>query len=222
MNEAKKNLKKAISIQPDYPVTYVNLAHLYSLKSEIKDAVEILKLGLKNCVKNNHHILYYKLGDVYNSNKEYDSALAALQKAFELNPNYLPSLFLAVDVFIIKKNYKQAAALLSRAYKIKPRDIFILNRLAYVYIKSGNYNVAEKLLRRSIMNRPNSQAYLYFSLNYTYQGNFDRAIFFIKKSIRLARNGNEYKKILDEVKSNPGFNLIRNKEEFGNALKRKK
>ena len=112
---AEKTYQEAIHINPDYLQTYFNYASLIA-DSAPKRALEYLHLYLKG--KPNDIEALTLAGTLYNSLKDYTSAIISLEKATSLNPNHSEAFMeLAWANYYLKKkedacnNWKKAQAL---------------------------------------------------------------------------------------------------------------
>ncbi|MFH1778481.1 MAG: tetratricopeptide repeat protein [Candidatus Omnitrophota bacterium] len=86
LDEAEKEYKKAIELDPKLIDTYNNLGCLYVKRAEFAKAKEIFDDALKINAKSEK--IYYNLGVIYAQENNFEKANALWKKALEINPNY--------------------------------------------------------------------------------------------------------------------------------------
>lgn len=101
---AKKNYKKSITLKPDYPNPYFNLANLLSNEGNFAAAVEVFK----NCLNFNElKPAAYRLMSLIHKFKEEDDVLLTSFKLFEQEKENI----------IYRKNFHELYFALSKAYE---------------------------------------------------------------------------------------------------------
>jgi Tfp pilus assembly protein PilF len=77
--------KRAISLDPNNPVAYHNLANTYKKIGRIKEAIEEYQKAI--AVDKNFIFSYLGLADLYFRNKNYSKAKEILEKALLISPD---------------------------------------------------------------------------------------------------------------------------------------
>jgi tetratricopeptide (TPR) repeat protein len=105
-------------------------------------------------------------------------AVAALEKAVQLNPNNDRYKYVLASAYVGKVRYKDALAILSDLLKRHPEDPLINYALGSVlYIEGTDLDAAENYLRRSIQLQPDQVgAYYYLGMTVFKKGDQDQAV----------------------------------------------
>lgn len=87
MEEALKEWKKALELNPEFPEVHFNLGVYYNGKNQLEEASEEFEKAL---MANNYFLnAYNALGNVYMRMGENQKAVETLSKALEINPDYV-------------------------------------------------------------------------------------------------------------------------------------
>ncbi|MHB8481119.1 MAG: tetratricopeptide repeat protein [Nitrospiria bacterium] len=94
---------------------------------------------------------HYNLGQVFDKMNQFEAMEKEMQKAIELEPNYVNALnYLGYSYAEKNMKLKEARELITRALKIRPDDGFIIDSLAWVYYRQGDLDKAVTELKRAI------------------------------------------------------------------------
>ena len=109
--------------------------------------------------------------------KEYDAAIAELDRADAGKPLSMDSLKLRADIQITQKKYDDAAATLAKAIALSPNDAQLHGGLGRLYLQKRDFASAETELKIALRMEPNNLVF-WKDLSSTYYlgGNFASAI----------------------------------------------
>lgn len=85
--EALEDYQRALEIDPNYSYAYNNIANIYDLRGKYDDALEYYTRSIE-LGGGNLHIPYYNRGNLYFEMGEYETALADLESALNIDPTY--------------------------------------------------------------------------------------------------------------------------------------
>jgi len=131
------------------------LGFIYAVTGRAELAVyelnQLLKAGLESVQ------LYGSLGHVLYTLKRVDEAIAALEKALELNPEYANALNSLGYIYAESDAHaERAIELCRRAVKQQPRNPAYLDSLGWALYKKGSLREARKTLRKALDLAPRS------------------------------------------------------------------
>lgn len=151
-NSALKETEKALKLSPD-DFTALN-AHvdILAAKNDIKGIEK--DLGKIKKIYPDNPLGYYRMGQVYQSQKKYDLALREFESAFRLSHNGAEPMAGIVNVYMAQGKPGQAISFLSQNIKESPDNIVAHKILAEVYQSQKRYADAENELRRAIEINP--------------------------------------------------------------------
>ncbi len=150
-NEAEKQSKRALELDPNSGDTHIFYAHLLSntgrhaeALAEAKRARELDPLNLRINAMEGLFLLHARLTD---------EALARLQKTFELDPNYYIAHMFASSAYIEKGLFAEAIGEARKARELSGVSSYPTAFLGYALAKSGKQaearSVLEELLKLS-------------------------------------------------------------------------
>jgi len=183
-DEAEKSFLKAIEYNPKYAIGYRTLAWLKEMTGDHKNAIEWAKMALKYSPNDTETLLLLSLINM--DLKKYTVALATLQRAIELAPDYgrayynLGLVYEKLGVLeLALENYLQAIK-----YKGDPNAYV---EAGYIYLINQEYDKARATLEESI--REGCFPFIaYYYLGYTEKmsGNSNKEDEYFKKSVKSA------------------------------------
>lgn len=128
---------------------------------------------------------FYRMADFY----------AAIEKAYELNPENSDVLYFMSISLYERKRFKEAEPLIEKAVKLDPKNPEKLAHLSFVYGRLGETNIMEQLsykskaikaINQALKLNPNFEdAYTAWGVGYHYFKNYEVAITCFKKSAEL-------------------------------------
>ncbi|WP_244943766.1 tetratricopeptide repeat protein [Vibrio algivorus] len=155
LDEAEKNFKKAIDVEPIFVPAYVNLADVYRLKKQEVLAQKVLEQGI--VISPNNASLYYAKAMSYVRMQQKSLALIELEKAAQLSENnehyqYTYSLLLKDQ-----GQPREAVRALEKAYNVSMANPELAYALAQSFIELKDNASALKYakeLQRLVPNNP--------------------------------------------------------------------
>ena len=172
--------------------TYLKISDLYLDIQNYENAKQHL-LELKN-YKDNRVDIYYKIGELYHSKKDYVKAIKAFTIGIELikksdKANWY--IYYSRGMAYERSNkWKKAEQDFLYALKLFPDQPLVLNYLGYSWIDLGkNLEKAKKLIKKAVELRPND-GYFIDSLGWAYYrlGNYKEAVLKLEKAVTLVPN----------------------------------
>lgn len=139
MKQFKKYLVCAIFILISGLVFSQEKIDLLILNRDYDDALAIIE---KEIIKEESADLYYKKGLVYGQLQNYSDALAALEKAVEINSSNVDILDELAETYSLLGNYKDAIPVYEKALEFQPDNLALAGKLGRSYINLKNYNKA--------------------------------------------------------------------------------
>lgn len=146
-NSAEESFNKTIELNPKYAIGYRTLAWLKELTSDHKKAIHWAKLALRYAPNDLETLLLLSLSNMHLA--KYTVAMATLQRALELAPDYgrayynLGRVYLKLGVLDLAiENFLQAIK-----YKGDPNALI---EAGYIYLVQGDFGQARKYLMDSV------------------------------------------------------------------------
>jgi tetratricopeptide (TPR) repeat protein len=160
--EAEGTLEQALTRFPEDRNFNVQKAMLLSEQGQLEAALEIVNAEREEAPEDRS--LYLVLAQIYERNKRYPDAEAALERAAELSrdPRELEDVhFLRGAVYERQKKYGPAEVEFRQALELNPRSALALNYLGYMFADQ-NTNLPEsvELIKRALELDPYNGAYL--------------------------------------------------------------
>lgn len=192
--DAIQAYNKAIKLEHSFGWSYCNLGITYLHLGRYAEAILLLQKSLELLAsKQDRAIAWNELGNLYRSLNDYHNALAAYQKADELDPDHA-GLRDSVEYLHCEPNNGNAR---------------LWNDLGDTFFKGGSYQEASNCYRKVTEMEPlNGRAYNNLALSLTYQAKFNEAVPLYLKSVDLFKDdkdkaeawnrlGNVYRRLND-------------------------
>ncbi len=228
-NLAKKVFLILINKFPLLINPYILLAEILKIENKFKDAEKVLLKAIK--IDPNHGDLLYNFALLYFASRNFDYALAFIDKAIKLSINNVTYKLLKSEIYINKFNIDKALYILedlnnnNRIKKDKNKEIRINILLANAKIKKREFEEAENILLNLINKFKGLElAYLNLSILYSDRNQLSKSIEIIKKGINVSPNFMPFYKNLATFYRNSGqlklaietnlFIISRNKFDF--------
>ncbi|BCU13437.1 tetratricopeptide repeat protein [Microcystis aeruginosa] len=129
---------------------------------------------------------YFKQGEDYRNNNQYDKAIAAYTKAIEINPQYAEAYFNRGNVYHDLKEYDKAIKDYNKAIEINPQYDYAYYNRGIVYSDLKEYDKAIKDYNKAIeINPQNAEAYYNRGNVYLELKEYDKAIKDYNKAIEI-------------------------------------
>lgn len=165
-DDALKLLEQALRFSPDPAPIYFNIAQIYLSRGDLVKGEEALNSTLQ--IDPKHQAAILRLGILYEQQGKLDEALAAYERARDINPKSPDGVGAAVSVHSVKGNLATRAGRLDEAItefqeatEIQPKNSANFYNLGLVYLKKNDLSSAEKVFEKVIALDPSEgEAYL--------------------------------------------------------------
>ena len=153
-DEAIANLKKAITIKRDKIQLYLMLSSIYETKKQYKNAIEVIRNGLKQDDKDID--LIFRLGVLLDKSGDRASCIEQMKIILEIKPDHADSLnYIGYSYAEQGMKLDEALGMIQKAMKLKPNSGYIIDSLGWVYFQKGMYNKAIQHLEKAVKLTPN-------------------------------------------------------------------
>lgn len=149
--------KKALKINANNLSVYNNLGLIYLDRGELDLAKFVYNkalVGIPGAEENAY--IHANLGRVLFEDKNYPGAQAHLEKAVELDPNFVPALIYLSHLHLDNRNFKAMVPLLENARKFDPDNHSVLVNLGIAYRGLGRLDDAIAVYQRALELKPNN------------------------------------------------------------------
>ena len=191
-NLAKRVFLTLIRKFPVSISSYILLAEILRMESKFIDAEKVLQKALK--INPNHGDLLYNVALLHFASRNFDNALAYINKAIKLSTDNVTYKLLKSEIYINQYSLDKAIIILEglKSKKVpkdnnyeKRSDILIAN----AYIKKRKFKDAENILLNLIKNYKGFElAYLNLSILYRDKNQLDKSIKILKEGINVSPN----------------------------------
>ena len=215
---AEEEFAKALRSNPNYATAH----HWYSIHllflGRLDEAIKELKIA-EELDPLSPMIRAYAGGIVYFAARKYDVALEELDKALELDPNFVPAHGNRVDVYLAKSMFKEALAEWERVLPFyQPLSTANKAEVGSLYAIAGRTEEAKQILREceeaSAHERPEDVNHASLALIHLKLGNKDRALEWLEKAFEAHTVTPFLVKLspyFDEISSDPRFDELMKK-----------
>jgi TolB-like protein/Tfp pilus assembly protein PilF len=196
LQQAVEEFGKAVAIDPEFALAWVNLADANSLLAgyqamSLAAAIPVMESAISRAMSINNELgeAYVSLAHIHEYYQREDEAEAAYLKAIELSPNYATA-YLWYSNFVLRSSIlriAEATKLMERAFELDPRSSIISVALASRYRDQGLLSLAERQYLDLIALDPefvNTYAAL-GGLYFHDLGRFDKALALYRKASEL-------------------------------------
>ncbi len=174
--QAIRQFKTAIDLDPDYALAWAGLGDAYSQKNtlygyEFAWNDSSIAAGEKAIALDPTSSEAYKaLANAYNYAKQYDRAFELLQKAVALNPNNAAAVGNLGSSYFLQGQLPEALIWQKKAVLLNPKSSIPSYIIGWTYRLLGDHTSAELWLDKSIQQRPLADAYRELAYSYVRQG----------------------------------------------------
>ena len=185
---AASDFQIAADLEPDAPEPYIDLCAVYIMQKEYARAIELCSRRIAGGAGQEAKI-YLNLGMAYNGLGETQEALAVLNKALALDPDYLDVYYGMAEVYLKEGDIKKAMDCYGQVIAKDPYNPNTYNHLASMQMKLGNHQEVIKLSRKILEFEPqSSQAYCNLGSAYGSLGDFNASIRYSLQALKLDPN----------------------------------
>jgi serine/threonine protein kinase/Tfp pilus assembly protein PilF len=185
--DARQSLEKAVVIDPEFAIAYLNLSNVYGslgLREARNEAIEKAKTYSEKATEKERLFIEAAYAGIIE--RDHEKRLAMLQQIAEKYPKEKLVHASLGQYYTGEKSYDRAIAEYNKALELDPNNGLILNELAFVYVGMEDYAKAVEYFERYIAVSPgeanplDSLAHCYFLL-----GRFDEAIAKSKEALTI-------------------------------------
>ena len=212
-DEAEKEFKKALELNPNYPTTY----HWYSilLKNEgrIDEAAAMIKRGRE--LDPLSSVIGVNVGRMYQIQNKHEAAIETFLKVIELDPNFPSALQYLALSYLKLGRHAEALAAAEKAVQASNRSSITVGDLGFVQGVLGKRSEAINLIKELEDKYSRKEAIgQYLAVVYLGLGDKDKAFEWLEKDFQV-RNGK-----LPEIRWQVQFESVSNDLRFKDLIKR--
>ena len=183
--QAQALLKRAIDLAPGYAPAYAYLAHTHHMNyvnqwnepadRPLEHAHELAQKAV--ALDGTDPWAHHALGTNYLWKRQHNQAIAELERAIALEPNFSAGLVFLGLTHHYAGNSKEAIELINRGMRLDPHYPDIrLHWLALAYFQLGRYEEAIDLLKRRLIRKPDTDiSRVFLAASYGHLGQVDEA-----------------------------------------------
>ena len=176
INDAIKNYKKAIKINPKYAQAYNNLGAALQKSGEINEAIEYYKHAI--IIKKDFVEAYNNLGNLYQDIGKKKDALNIFYKVIKIKPDYAEVYNLIGMVLDDLSQFDEALTYYKKSIDLKPNNYFTYNNIGNLLSNIGKHDEATSAYYKSLkFKSDNASTYSNLLLNLNYKLNFDSKLY---------------------------------------------
>lgn len=184
-------MEKAISLQNDNHLYYINLGEFYKKSGNFEKAIQSLIMSIQ--IKPDFHGSRYNLANIYKSLGNFQEAEKLYKEAIQLEPNDYQSLQNLGNIYNELGYYEQAAENYFAAYRIDPTNSHITAILASCFSEIKNEYQAEYFYKTTLALKPDDiSATKSLSVLYENQSKFEEGMDYYKKYTELLKKEGKY------------------------------
>ena len=210
-NEAEKEYKRAIELNPNYATAHQWYGGELCLRGNFDAALHELKLARD--LDPLSLVIIKDTGDIYYVSHQYDRSIEYFRKTLEMDPNFVIAHINLAVVYAQQRQFSSALTELQKARQVEDSP-YALSELGYVYALAGETQQAQRVL--SQLKIVSGQRYVFptgFAMVYAGLGNKDKALEWLEKGYREGG-------LLTGLKVDPHWDNLRDDPRFNNLMKR--
>lgn len=182
-DNAEIEMKRAISMNPNFYLAYYELGNILYLKKEYDEAIEMYMKSFE--LNKEFSLPLLKIGDVYFENEQFHDAEVAYKSALKIEK--LPEIYLRLGVlYNTRYQFEKAEKAFREGLSIEYKPEIAYN-LSYTLTKLGKHFQALQLLKELVNNYPSPEVYNELGLLQKHLGFYEEA----EENLKLA--GDEFK-----------------------------
>jgi arylsulfatase A-like enzyme/predicted Zn-dependent protease len=173
---------KAFEKKPDDAFTVINIANSYIMMGDFDEAEKFI-LSIIEAIHPDSQIQFI-LGNINNSQKEYEEALENYRRCLELNPTSASAFNAIGGIHVIQGNLVEAEEFLRKAERLNPKLRNLHYNFAQLYEAKEDLSQAESEYKVELENIPhNFRASFNLSRIYRLWNETERELTYLKKTI---------------------------------------
>ncbi len=185
--EAEKEFKTAIELDPDYPTAY----HWYSILLRQRLRLDEASIAVKRAVELDplSSVIQMNLAEVQAAQGDFSDSVATSLKLIEISPDFAVGYVPLGRAYLALGRPDDAIAALEKAVDLNQRAGYELGELGYAYAKSGRRSEAQQILKELEEKYTRKEAKgMNVAAIYVGFGDKDKAFEWLEKDLR-SRNG---------------------------------
>ncbi len=199
--EAEKELRLALSQNPDSALAHHLLASALSLQGKLDEALKEGEAALALAPEDDQ--VYYVLAGIHQYRENLGKAQSCIEQALRFcndDPDYLS---LAAMIQIGKNNWQRARELAETGLAVESEHILCINARAYALARLSQVELARQDLERALALEPNNDfTHTNMALLLIKGGEIDKAASHLQEALRLDPNSEMAQQaLLDAIKS---------------------
>jgi len=189
--KAAENLKTLLSLNPDSPWHYVNLAHLYEKMDRLEEGLRLLEEGRR--LHPDSIVILARLALFYMKAMKPAQALETCQAVLEIDPHYFDTLYIAAVALVNLERWSEALAYFEKALAIEPENKPLRLRYAYCLVALNRGREALDIYRQLKQEYPQDPVvYRELGILYDTLGELAKARENFRKCVELSPSPNSY------------------------------
>ena len=186
--KAEEQFKAAQDIEPDSEDVVLNLARLFAESGDLKRSVETLEAVPVNDRTSKEE---FALGAAYEQLKDSKKAIAAYQRAVDMEPENLDAAHALAQALLNDNQFDEALKQFKQLADADPEDTASLDRISEIERRQGKYTEALATIRKARAKDPNSlEAGYNEGLLLDVLGRYDEAVTTYQKMVELTEHAN--------------------------------
>lgn len=141
--DAEKDYREILRLQPDVAWRYVDLAIFLTLRNRLPEAIDTLRQGLKRMPDS--FVLLTRLAHLEMGAGRYDEASEMSRAALRIDPAYFDALVIAAGVEDVRGNWRASEEYYRRALGIEPENKKVRMKLAFALGEMGRGEEAARI-----------------------------------------------------------------------------
>lgn len=212
---AEREYKRAIELDPNYPLSYELYSYLLSVTGRLDEAITTINRGREADPLS--VLLSSDAGQAYYWARRYDEAIKQYRQSIQMDPND-PATYLGLGIVHEQKGmYDEAVASYEKAISVSRRASYLLGPLGHALAASGRRAEALKILDElKAMSRKEYVSPYDLAILYTGLGEKEKAIAQLNKAFE------ERAGWIMDLKVEPFFDPLRSDPRFDELLQRLK
>lgn len=192
LEAARDHFQRALDLDPDYPLALVNLADTYRLLVQYGDltiprAIELAEPLYRRALELVPEMgeLHAGLAGIYVMRREWDRAIASIEKGIELNPGYATAYHWYAMILGSMGRPDDALELLLKAAEMDPLSEVIRANLISYLRSNGRLSEAMQLANESVRDHPDFPGhYAMRGALELDRGDLGRYIYWLREAVR--------------------------------------
>lgn len=182
--ESEDIYAKLVSLIPDSPASYVNLALAQARLKKFDETIQTLKQGISRIP--NSVILLARLGHTYLVTGRLEDAFKTMAEVLKINPNYVDALTVSAGVLDTIGNKEEARGFYERAIAVEPESQYLRMSYAMNLASSGLIDRAIEVYKKLCDDYPQDASMRqYLGIAYGVKGDYASAIDSLKQAVLI-------------------------------------